>query len=338
MENEKNGWFLFIMSQPGKSPTPRIRLWRLLKGLGAAVLRDGVYLVPHRETLQQALAEQVQGVQALGGAAYLLAVEPVTATDAHFRALFDRSAEYATLLATIAQLRATLAETTGAQARRVLQQVRREYEALVAIDYFPGPAQAQSVQTLAEAEVAVTRHFSPDDPRPLHTGIQHLERAAYRGKRWATRQRVWVDRVASAWLIRRFIDPDARFLWVHTPQDCPADAMGFDFDGAAFTHTDNRVTFEVLLASFDLATDPALTRLGVLVHALDVGGVPVPEAAGFEAILTGAQASCADDDQLLTAMMPVLHALYTAFSQETPGSERPEGKSPRQASPRHSQG
>ena len=217
MTDKKNSWLVFIMSQPGKSTTPRIRLWRLLKGLGAAVLRDGVYLLPHCETLRQALEEQVQGVQTLGGAAYLLAVEPVTATDAHFRALFDRSEEYATLLTTLTQLHTTLAETTEAQARRVLQQVRREREAIVAIDYFPGPACTQSAQALAEAEAAVTRHFSPDEPQPLHTGIQHLERTAYRGKRWATRQRLWVDRVASAWLIRRFIDPEARFLWLTNP-------------------------------------------------------------------------------------------------------------------------
>jgi len=318
MASEKNPWLVFIMSQPGKSTTPRIRLWRLLKGLGAAVLRDGVYLLPYRETLRQALEEQVQGVQTLGGAAYVLAVEPVTATDVHFRALFDRSEEYAALLTTIAQWRATLAETTEAPARRVLQQVRREYEAIVAIDYFPGPAQAHSAQALAAADAAVTRHFSPDEPQPLHTGIRHLERTAYRGKLWATRQRVWVDRVASAWLIRRFIDPEARFQWLTTPQDCPADAIGFDFDSAAFTHTGHRVTFEVFVASFDLETDPALARLGVLVHALDVGGVPVPEAAGFEAILTGVRASGADDDQVLAAMMPVLDALYTAFGQETP--------------------
>src|SRR5215470_6556210 len=217
MDHAKKDWFLFIMSQPGKSPTPRIRLWRLLKGLGAAVLRDGVYLLPHREPLQQALAEQVQVVQTLGGVAYLLEVEPVTATDAHFRRLFDRSEDYATLLTAIAPLRVTLAQTTEAQARRLLQQVRREYESLVAIDYFPGPAQAQSAQALAEAEAAVTRHFSPDEPLPLHTSIRQLERTAYRGKRWATRYRVWVDRVASAWLIRRFIDSEAHFLWLSTP-------------------------------------------------------------------------------------------------------------------------
>ena len=318
MASEKNTWLVFLMSQPGKSPTPRIRLWRLLKGLGAAVLRDGVYLLPDREPLRQALAAQVQGVQTLGGAAYVLTVEPVTTTDADFRVLFDRREDYAALLTTIAQVRATLAETPDVQARRLLQQVHRDYEALAAIDYFPGPAQAYTAQALADAEAAVTRYFSPDEPQPLQMGIRHLERTAYRGKQWATRQRVWVDRVASAWLIRRFIDPDARFLWLQTPQDCPADAMGFDFDGAAFTHTGQRVTFEVLVASFALETDPVLARMGVLVHTLDVGGVPVPEAAGFEAILTGVRASGADDDQMLAAMMPVLDALYTAFGQETP--------------------
>jgi hypothetical protein len=123
--------------------------------------------------------------------------------------------------------------------------------------------------------------------------------------------------VASAWLIPRFIDPEARFLWLQIPQDCPDDAIGFDFDGAAFTHIGNRVTFEVLVASFDLATDLALTRLGTLVHALDVGGLLVPEGAGFEAILTGVRASCTDDDQVLSAMTPVLDALYTTFGQET---------------------
>src|SRR5215831_17704169 len=105
MTSEKNPWLVFLMSQPGKSPTPRIRLWRLLKGLGAAVLRDGVYLLPDREPLRQALESQVQGVQTLGGAAYVLTAEPVTATDAHFRAFFDRREEYAALLTTIAQLR-----------------------------------------------------------------------------------------------------------------------------------------------------------------------------------------------------------------------------------------
>src|SRR5437870_7968737 len=125
MASEKNPWLVFIMSHPGKSTTPRIRLWRLLKGLGGAVLRDGVYLLPQRETLQQALEEQVQAVQSLGGVAYLLAVEPVTDTETHFRTLFDRSEDYATLLAAMTHLRTRITEMPEAQARRLLQQVWR---------------------------------------------------------------------------------------------------------------------------------------------------------------------------------------------------------------------
>ena len=149
--------------------------------------------------------------------------------------------------------------------------------------------------------------------RPLAATCRPLSR----GGTWVTRKGLHIDRIGCAWLIRRFIDPSARFLWLATPQDCPAEAIGFDFDGAAFTHTGHRVTFEVFVASFGLETAPALARLGMLVHALDVGGVPVSEAAGFEAILTGVRASSADDDQVLAAMLPILDALYTAFRQET---------------------
>jgi hypothetical protein len=125
---------------------------------------------------------------------------------------------------------------------------------------------------------------------------------------------MWVDRVASAWLIRRFIDTDARFLWLTSPDACPEGALGFDFDGAAFTHIGERVTFEVLLASFGLENDPALRRLGEIVHALDVGGPAAPEAVGFEAVMAGTRQRVGNDDQLLEQMSPVLDALHTHFA------------------------
>ena len=121
--------------------------------------------------------------------------------------------------------------------------------------------------------------------------------------------------MASAWLIRRHIDPRANFFWLDFPADCPAEALGFDFDGAVFSHVGERVTFEVLLASFGLAADPGLARLAALVHHLDVGGAPVAEAAGFEAILAGLRAGCADDETLLAAATPVLDALQRRFSE-----------------------
>jgi hypothetical protein len=122
--------------------------------------------------------------------------------------------------------------------------------------------------------------------------------------------------VASAWLIRRFIDPAARFKWLAKPSDCPKSALGFDFDGAAFTHVGDRVTFETLMASFGLEDDAALARLAALVHQLDVGGEPVPEAVGFEAVLAGARERLDDDDALLAEISTVLDSLYAHFERQ----------------------
>ena len=119
--------------------------------------------------------------------------------------------------------------------------------------------------------------------------------------------------VACAWLIRRFIDKDASFVWLADVRRCPKDALGFDFDGATFTHVDDKVTFEVLLHSFALQKDAALQRLAELVHALDAGGEPTAEAIGFEAVLTGARARIDDDDRLLVEMGGVLDSLYVHF-------------------------
>jgi hypothetical protein len=121
--------------------------------------------------------------------------------------------------------------------------------------------------------------------------------------------------MASAWLIRRFIDRDARFLWLEKPEDCPPEALGFDFDGAEFTHTGHLVTFEVLLASFGLEADPALAKLSALVHNLDVGGMPVMEASGIEMILGGIRKRCADDDALLADASKIFDDLYAVYGE-----------------------
>src|SRR6185437_6132418 len=145
--------------------------------------------------------------------------------------------------------------------------------------------------------------------------IAPRDRATYRARTWATRERMWIDRVSSAWLIRRFVDPKAKFIWLKQIRDCPKRAVGFDFQGAEFTHWGARVTFEVIVAAFGLDQDIGLSRLGALVHYLDVGGVPVPEAAGFASIMSGAREIQPNDDALLAAMAPVLDSLYTAYSQ-----------------------
>jgi hypothetical protein len=132
---------------------------------------------------------------------------------------------------------------------------------------------------------------------------------------WATRKNPWVDRLASAWLIKRFVDSDARFIWIERPGDCPRRAIGFDFDGAPFTHEEGRVTYEVLLASFGLEGDARLVAIGSLVHFLDVGGIPVQDAKGLETLLTGIRQTARSDDEMAREAAHIFELLYAAYGQ-----------------------
>ncbi len=145
-------------------------------------------------------------------------------------------------------------------------------------------AQADGVSYRCDAEAALSTRFSPDEPHSATRKIQIRSVKEFKGLTWATREHLWVDRVASAWLIRRFIDPKAKFLWLKNAEDCPKHARGFDFDGAEFSHVGTKVSFEVPIASFALEQDPGLSRLAMLVHHLDVGGIPIAEAPGFSTI------------------------------------------------------
>jgi len=308
------GWQLLVISLPSNRATPRMRVWRALKGLGAAVLRDGVYLLPDSPSTHAALKLQAIEVERSGGTAQVLRVDaPEAEQDRQFRALFDRAGDYARILRNMRKLKSGLSPRRRVVAARTLKQLRRDFESIHATDYFPGPAAAQTEEFLADMEMALT---APGEPSTQTGRIPRLSRKDYRGRTWATRARPWVDRLASAWLIKRFIDPKARIVWLKDPKTCPRRALGFDFDDAAFTHVGARVTFEVLLASFALEDDKGLERLGQLVHYLDVGGVPVPEAAGLETILNGARQQHADDDRLLSEAAKTFDYLYNAFSQK----------------------
>lgn len=316
MKNNSIVWLVFTASLSGRSAsTPRVRLWRALKELGTATLRDGVTLLPASEEHREKLVAIGQQLEAVGGQAWVFelpAQEPDT--EAQMRAAFDRSDAYLELKAGLAALRSKLPQLDEASARRRLRQIERELENIARVDFFPNEEQTTAREALEELTMQINRRFSPAEPTAANGEVERLDHRNYRGRTWATRKHLWVDRVASAWLVRRFIDEAACFLWIEKPEDCPEDALGFDFDGAAFTHVDERVTFEVLLASFGLETDRGLAALGRLVHYLDVGGEPVAEAAGFEAVLAGLRESTADDDELLTATTPVLDALHRRFS------------------------
>lgn len=310
-----NKWLSLITTLPTENATLRQRAWRALKSSGAAVLRDGVYLMPERDHCRTTLDGLAADVREGGGTAHVFRVEEPD--HANFTALFDRSNDFAALLGEIGQIRQNLSVDTVQDVLRHARKLRKSFANLAEIDFFPGEAQRQVDSALSELELACARTLSPDEPRACEGAISLRQTSDYQGRIWATRQRPWVDRLASAWLIRRFIDPQAKLLWIETPVDCPSDALSFDFDGATFTHVGSRVTFEVLLASFGLE-QPALARFGLLVHFLDVGGVQPPEAAGIESVLAGMRKSITNDDQLLAAASSVFDGLLASFDTGTP--------------------
>ncbi len=306
---------LFILTLQGQQPAVRMRVWRGLKALGTAVLRDGVYLLPNKAEFIGPLQAQSEEVTASGGSAQILEVNARDNEQEHeFRQLFDRTPEYEKLMLEISGARKEIGDLDRAALSSRLTRLRRDYESIALQDFFPGGARDQTREVLEDLVGAANAVLSPDEPHAATGRIKRLDPAKYRGRTWATRARPWADRLASAWLVKRCIDRRAKFLWLKSPKDCPKRAVGFDFDGAEFTHVGAKVTFQVLLASFGLNGDPALARIGALIHYLDVGGVPVPEAAGLEALLRGARDTLDDDDALLTEAGRLLDYLYAHYA------------------------
>ena len=300
---------MLLVTLPTQPSAVRVRIWRALKALGCAALRDGAYLLPEA---QQALFEPLADeVREHGGSAMVLRLEATgDAQRAELLALFDRGEAYAAWRATADALHAELGTLGEAAARRRWRGLAQALEEVQRTDYFPGEAALQAQTALADLRDALDAHYSKGEPRALPDhGIAALDARQFQGKRWATRARPWVDRLASAWLVARFIDARAEFVWLADVARLPRGAIGFDFDGARFSHVGARVTFEVLLASFGLDQDPRLVRIGAMVHCLDAGGIPVPEAVGLEAVLAGLREMHHDDDRLLAAAAGVFDAL-----------------------------
>lgn len=306
------GYQALVLSLPARNSTVRMRVWRALKENGCGVLRDGVYLLPTRSPRAPALAAMESDIRAEGG--FAMAVEMSLKSDAqaeHVRKLFDRGERYGSLVEKINAGRSALPRLGLRRAQTLVQRLRRSFERVAETDFFPGPAKSQAEQALSELQAAMAELYSSGEPRASKKRLRRLDPAQYRSRTWATRKDLWVDRLASAWLIKRFIDREAKFAWIARPSECPRKAVGFDYDGADFTHVKNRVTFEVLAAAFGLDQDPALSKIAAAVHFLDVGGIPVPEANGLETMLKGAKEKARGDDALLAEAMRTLDLLYS---------------------------
>jgi hypothetical protein len=214
----------------------------------------------------------------------------------------------------VKEARSSLRRLGPRKAQTTLERLKRRFERLSAIDFFPGAAKAQATDAIGAALGDYRQIYARGEPRISRRRLRPADRKKYQGRAWATRKNAWVDRLASAWLIKRFIDPAARFVWLDRPSQLPPDAIGYDFDGAEFTHVGNRVTFEVLAEMFGLDGDAALSPIGACVHFLDVGGPSAADAKGLETVLKGAKEKASDDDALLAEAMRIFHHFYSAYA------------------------
>ena len=302
-----------VLSLPTRNSTLRMRLWRALKDAGSGVLRDGVYVVPAGKA---ALAHLESEIKSNGGFAMMLELKPRTAQQlTDIQKLFDRTPEYRDLVERIGATNASLARLGSRRAQTAIRRLERSLEKLSRIDFFAGEAKTQAFNALAALKSGYAGMYSGGEPRFSQRSLRQADLKRYQNRVWATRKTPWVDRLASAWLIKRFIDREARFVWIARPSECPKKAVGFDFDGAEFTHVKNRVTFEVLLATFGLDKDPGLATIAAAVHFLDVGGIPAPDAKGLETMLKGAREKARSDDALLAEAMRVLDLLYSGLTR-----------------------
>lgn len=305
-----------MTSLPTGNSTLRMRAWRALRSTGCGVLRDGVYVLPRGSPRAAALAEVESEIKAAGGFAMTVELNLTSSAQLeHVRKLFDRSVEYGALVARIHAAKASLPRFGKRKADTLVQRLRRSLEELLEIDFYPGPASLQAKDAMAALDREAQALRSPGEPHPARKKLRRLDFTKYRNRTWATRKDLWVDRLACVWLIKRFIDKSARFVWIDRPRERPKGAIGFDFDGAHFTHVDGRVTFEVLLTSFGLDGDPALASIGHAVHFLDVGGIPVADAKGLETMLRGIKSKTRGDDETVLEAGKVFDFFHAAYAQ-----------------------
>ncbi len=303
-------WLVTVTQLPTDDPASRMRMLRTLESLGAAVMREGVYVLPDTHDNRRALDRLAQYVAQNAGYASVLRVTAGSeAQHAQFRRLFDRTARYEELTKNILSLRGALGVVDASAISRVLHKQRRDLEAIAALDFFPTEARDRTEKTLADAEAAVREMLFPTQGAAAEHAAEPMQRRV-----WATRRPLWADRLACAWLIRRFIDSEAKMLWLDKGAACPDDAIAFGYEGARFANSESRVTFEHMLAQFGMAGHAALGRIGGIVHFLEVRGTPVPEAAGVQTLLQGAVRRAASDDELLREAEKTFDLLYEAYS------------------------
>lgn len=327
-EREQNGyrWLLFFYTTPSKPVSSRVTVWRRLMKAGALHLKGSVYILPfsleHHEFLHWLVAE----VREMNGDAALVSISAIdTMPDVEIIACFNqiRRADYLPLANSLDEMATKWdairkgGEKGGLKSLIAsLDKLGKSLAEVRKIDFFVTP-EGKTIHAGLERLREEMRQWkgavAQKNLQPAEVARKNAE--DYQGRTWITRCRPFVDRMASAWLIRKFIDPQAVFAFVDTEAmaPLPAGSVAFDMFAGEFTHCGELCTFEVLIKSFILR-DKALEQLAEIVHDLDIkdNKYQAPETGGVAEILRGIRKTAKDDHEALTQGMQIFETLYAA--------------------------
>jgi hypothetical protein len=308
-------WLILVHQLPPTPSNLRVRTWRRLQELGAAAVKQSVYVLPDTAATREDFEWLKVEIEGAGGEAAVYSAEHLdTADEAALIEQFrhTRQQAYAELAGELQRLhRAGSSRPGPSDRRRDLARYRQRLAAIERVDFFASAGRDRVVTLLGDLETAAP--MAGRGKRLLATGPG--DAARYEARLWVTRPRPGVDRMASAWLIRRFIDAKARFGFI-TDVKTAGDALPFDMFGAGFGHAGDRCTFETLTSRFAIR-DAVVARIAEIVHDLDLkdGKFGAPEAATLGMAIDGLQLSAADDHTLLEQGMTLFEALYRSFAQ-----------------------
>ena len=318
MDQESPPWLLLLHQLPPRPAYFRVKVWRQLQGLGAVALKNSVYALPLSEATREDFQWMVRQIVAGGGEASVVEAQFVDGlTDGEIRERFRtaRDEDYAKLQEEVLGIQKAFLKQPGEarkdEAEAQLAKLRKRFAALQAIDFFEASGAAEVRTQTSRLETLFSTPPAVQDHGPTWD-IKHLQ-----GRTWVTRKGMHVDRIACAWLIRRFIDPVARFRFVdHKTTVARKGELRFDMFEGEFTHEGDWCSFETLIHRLGLE-DPALHALGEVIHDVDLKDAKFkrPEVPGFDRVIMGVALLHAKDEARLVAGKGVLDAFYAAFQK-----------------------
>lgn len=317
---KESGWYLLIHQLPPRPLYLRARIRQRLDRVGAIALKNSVYILPDAASCLEDFQWIAQEAVAGGGEAFICGAEFIQGLDAAEvieRFQHARAADYIGLInearETLTLLRQRKGGRSGSERSSGLKRLKRRLREVVGIDFFGAQERGSAEAAVHALEVRVQ---PPSKAAGSSGGKSHSELV---GKTWVTRKGVHVDRIASAWLIRRFVDPAAPFRFVDAHETAPEEGeLRFDMVNGDFTHQGDHCTFESLVAHLQLR-DLAVLNVAEIVHDIDLkdGKFARPEAAGVEQLLSGLCRAHAEDQERLERGFQLFDDLYRAYSKPT---------------------